>query len=219
MRPDRAPPGPVIHRLLPAALLCALAGCATLGEPVAPVAPNAQTSEAVAALQAAAHLELLQRLVQGSPAEQAEILASARSAYEAGSGGGARLRYGLVLACPAHPARDLPLAQAVLREALSAPEQLSTGERALAVVELQRVDAELRIGAESQRLASELDRERGRSRNTATADANLKRLQAEMEETARLRKALDEARAKLDAIANIERNITDRKPPAEGRRP
>ena len=46
-----------------------------------------------------------------------------------------------------------------------------------------------------------------------------KRLQLETEENARLRKELDEARAKLDAIANIERSLNERKPAPEGRTP
>jgi len=37
--------------------------------------------------------------------------------------------------------------------------------------------------------------------------------------TQRLRKELDEARAKLDAIANIERSLNERKPSNEGRQP
>jgi hypothetical protein len=38
-----------------------------------------------------------------------------------------------------------------------------------------------------------------------------------MDENARLRKQVEDAQAKLDAIANIERNLTDRKSPGEGR--
>jgi len=45
------------------------------------------------------------------------------------------------------------------------------------------------------------------------ANAN-HRLQAEMDENVRLRRELEEARAKLDAIANIERSLNERKPGA-----
>ena len=48
-----------------------------------------------------------------------------------------------------------------------------------------------------------------------TANAS-HRLQAELDENARLRKELDEARAKLDAIANIERSLNERKPGTTG---
>ena len=43
------------------------------------------------------------------------------------------------------------------------------------------------------------------------------RLQAEIDENARLRKELEEAHAKLDAIANIERSLNERKPDSTGR--
>ena len=46
-----------------------------------------------------------------------------------------------------------------------------------------------------------------------------RRLAAETEENARLRKSLDEAQAKLDAIANIERQTTVRQPTAPEGRP
>jgi hypothetical protein len=43
-----------------------------------------------------------------------------------------------------------------------------------------------------------------------------RRLQVEIDENAKLRRQLEDAQAKLDAIANIERNLTDRKTPPEG---
>jgi hypothetical protein len=122
-----------------------------------------------------------------------------------------------MLAAPNHPAHDATQAQRLLREALSRPELLSVTERALAIVELQRVESELRAAAEVDRLTTELQRERDRQRNSVSSANVAKRLQTEMDENARLRKALDEARAKLDAIANIERSISDRPPATEGR--
>ena len=65
--------------------------------------------------------------------------------------------------------------------------------------------------AERQAAVDRAERERN-----ATAS---RRLQAELEENARLRKALEDAQKKLDAIANIERTITERKPQPEGRTP
>lgn len=218
MRPERA--------LL---LLCvALTGCGSLGglrgEKPAPIA--APTAESIQAAQLASYVTNLQQLVQGSPAEQAEVLAAAHQAYDQAHQGPAALRYGLVLAAPGHPARDPAQAQRVLRETLARPELLNVGERALAVVELQRVDAELRLAAENQRLVEEAQRERERQRTAPSLAAVNKRLQAEQEENARLKKALDEARAKLDAIVNIElersapnRPPTDRPSSSEGRNP
>jgi hypothetical protein len=218
MRPERA-----------LAVLClALAGCGSMGalkgeKPVAALAP---TTESIQAAQFASYVTGLQQLVQGSPAEQAEVVAAAHSAYDQAHQGPAALRYGLVLAAPGHPARDPAQAQRVLRETLARPELLNIVERALAVVELQRVDAELRIVAENERLVGEAQHERERQRTAPSLAAANRRLQAEQEENARLKKALDEARAKLDAIVNIElersapnRTPTERPSSSEGRNP
>jgi hypothetical protein len=124
------------------------------------------------------------------------------------------LRYALVLADPGHPATDLAKAQRLLRELLANPEMLLSGERALAFLELQQIDDHLTLEAENRRLqgdAVRVDRERLSTVN--------RRLQLETDENARLRKELEEARAKLDAIANIERSLNERKPSNEGRQP
>ncbi|HEV7632220.1 MAG TPA: hypothetical protein VGO41_04470 [Steroidobacteraceae bacterium] len=201
------------------ALLLTL-GCSSLANLKKPPPAPAPSVEIQNAGQLAGYLEMLQRLVQGSPTEQAEVLAGARAGYEQQHQGPAQLRYALALAAPSHPARDPALAQKLLRETLAAPERLTSVERALALLELQRVDTELRLQTENQRLIAAVERERNRDRGgpgAATSAAATRRLQAEIDENARLKRALDEARAKLDAIANIETNITDRKPPVEGR--
>jgi hypothetical protein len=207
-----------------ALMLALVTGCASLQGPPPPrgsaVLPPASELQAASAITAT--LDLLQRLLQGGPAEQAEALATARTAYEESPRGGAQLRYALALAAPRHPARDPALSQRLLRELLAAPETLLPLERSLALIELQRVDTELRLTAENHRLVAEAARDRNRDRGTGGAAASAaltRRLQAELDENARLRKELDEARAKLDAVATIEQNITDRKPPTEGRRP
>ena len=217
------------HERAATALACALtlalvAGCAGLQGTPPPrgntVLPPASELQAAAAITGT--LDSQQRLLQGGPAEQAEALAGARTAFDENPRGGAQLRYALALAAPNHPARDPALSQKLLRELLAAPETLLPLERSLALVELQRVDTELRLTAENHRLVAEAARERNRDRTAGGAAASAalnRRLQSEMEENARLRKELDEARAKLDAVATIEQNITERKPTTEGRRP
>jgi hypothetical protein len=201
-----------------AATLC---GCGSLQPAASPQQAALLANERAAnnALQLSSWFETLQRLAQGSPAEQAEIFAAARAAHEQSRSGAAQLRYALALAAPLHPARDPVAAQRLLREVLATPETLSPPERAVAYLELQRMDAELKTTAQNDRLVAESQRNVVRERPSVSANAN-RRLQAEIDENSRLRKALDEAQAKLDAIANIERNITDRKPPAnEVRKP
>ena len=101
-----------------------------------------------------------------------------------------------------------------MRELLANPEMLLSGERALAFLELQQIDDHLTLEAENRRLqgdAVRADRERLSTVN--------RRLQLETDENARLRKELEEARAKLDAIANIERSLNERKPSNQGPQP
>jgi hypothetical protein len=195
-----------------------LAGCALLGgggagdtDRQAQPLPDRDTT---VALLLANTIQTLQRLTQGSPAEQAEILATARAGYERAPLSGAQLRYALVLATPGHPARDPERARTLLRELAAQPEALQPAERALTLVELGQLEHELGLKAESDRLQAELQRS-DRDRSSLTA----RRLQAEIDENARLRRQLEEAQAKLDAIANIERNISERKSSTEVRKP
>jgi hypothetical protein len=174
----------------------------------APVVNSAGASAAVLG----EYLQLLQRLLQAPPAEQAEIVASAQREYDAAPTPSRELKLALILGTPGHPAAHLPKAQALLRELLANPEMLLPAERALAFLELSQIDDHLTLEGENRRLQADVvraDRER-------TANAN-HRLQTELDENARLRKDLEEARAKLDAIANIERSLNERKPGNTGR--
>jgi hypothetical protein len=198
-----------------------LAGCAGLTASRDRGAADAlPTSEVIQAAQLNGLLAALVRVVTGTPTEQAEIMAEARMAFEQARQGPAALRYGLLLAAPSHPARDPTQALAVLRETLAQPELLSTMERALAQVELERIMAELRLTDENQRLLAESQQARDRQRGEPNAAALARQLQAAQEQNAQLRRALEDARAKLNAIAEFERPQTDR-PPAtnEGRNP
>jgi len=157
------------------------------------------------ALQAAAltgHIDLLQKLIEGQPAQQAQILAGAQRDYELAPTASHTLRYALVLAAPDHAGRDPARAQQLLHTLLAAPETLLPAERALALIQLRTVERELTLAADNQRLQALAD-----SRERERALASSRRLQAEQDENARLHKELDEARAKLDAIINIERSL------------
>jgi hypothetical protein len=194
-----------------------VAGCATdfasHDHDIRPAPPVVDHNAASAAV-LTDDLQLLQKLVQGAPAEQAEITAAAQRDYETAPTPSRQLRFALILAIPGHPATDLPRAQRLLRELMANPEMLLSGERALAFLELQQIDDHLTLESENRRLqgdAVRADRERLGTVN--------RRLQLETDENTRLRKELDEARAKLDAIANIERSLNERKPSNEGRQP
>jgi len=207
-------------------LLFFLTACTTSGFPnertrdenAAPAVDRAALSATVVT----AYLEFLQRLVQGAPADQAELMAATQREFEIAPTPSHQLRYALALAVPGHPATDLPQAQRLLRELMATPEILLPVERSLAFLELQQVAAQLTLVAENRRLQSTAARA-DRDRNSAES----KRLQAQIDENARLRKELEEARAKLEAISDIERSLSERKAPvtpppttsSEGRNP
>ncbi len=209
----------MLHRPLLVLSFVLLGGCTGMAATHSTPAPGPSAAETVQATQLASYFSALQTVVQGSPAEQAEVLAAARSGYEQAHQGPAALRFGLLLAAPSHPARDPAQAQRLLREALARPELLSSVERALAIVEQAQIEHELGMAIENQRLVTEAQQERDRQRNAPPSATLARRLQQEIEESARLKKELDAARAKLEAIANIERSFPDRPTSPEPRRP
>jgi hypothetical protein len=150
-------------------------------------------------------LEMMSALPQGDPARQAEIFQSAKDAASLTPTTSNKLKLALALATPGHSAADPVAAQRQLSELLARPETLLPTERFLALVALKDVEEQLILQAENQRL-----------RDEASHDSHDKllainrRLTAETDENARLRKALDEARAKLEAVTHLERSINDR---------
>jgi hypothetical protein len=188
-----------------------LAACASVGanRDVAPAdRPPAIDRAATQAALLASYLEVLQRVVQSPPAEQAEILSGARRDYETAPTPSHELRYAMVLATPGHPGTNCAKAQQMLRELIATQETLLPTERAMAFLTLKNVDLTLSQAAENQRLqvpVDHTDRDRVAALN--------RRLQSEMDDNARLHKELDLAHEKLDAIANIERALNKPKTP------
>jgi hypothetical protein len=152
-------------------------------------------------------LELMSSLLQGDPARQAELFQQAKDAAELSPTTSNRLRYALALATPGHSGADPVAAQRQLSELLARPETLLPVERMLATVELKEVEQQLVLLADAKRLRDEDAVRDTHGDKLATIN---RRLAAETDENARLRKALDEARAKLEAVTHIERSINDR---------
>jgi hypothetical protein len=213
---DRAASRPSLACGALLAACAALAGCVgaspergSVAEPVAVPDRNQLQAQSLVF-----YLELLHRFAKAGPAEQAEIFANIRRDYETTPTPSSELRYALAVATPNHPSTDAALAQKLLRQLLSAPETMSPVEHAAAFLELQKIDRQLALAADNKRLRNDSDR----AERERLAAVN-RRLAAETEENARLRKSLDEAQAKLDAIANIERQTTVRQPTAPEGRP
>jgi hypothetical protein len=204
-------------RILLLGLALPLCDCAGLSTHPAPAPQRmesvAEDRDAAAAIVMGNSFQTMQRLSQAPAAEQAELLAAARDAYERAPQGSAQLRYALLLATPGHPGRDAPKAQTLLRQLVAQPETLVPIERAVSLVELAQLDRELGLKADNDRMQASAQRA---DRDRAITAAQ-HRLQAELDENAKLRKQLEDAQAKLDAVANIERNLTDRKNPSGGR--
>jgi hypothetical protein len=150
-------------------------------------------------------LEMMNNLPQGDPARQAEIFQQAKDAAELQPTTSNRLRYALALATPGYSGADPVAAQRQLAELLARPETLLPIERLLATVELKEVEQTLILQAENKRMRDDAPHD-----DKDKLQAINRRLLAESDENARLRKALDEARAKLEAVTHVERSINDR---------
>lgn len=151
-------------------------------------------------------LDMMSNLPQGDPARQAEMFQSAKDAAELNPTTSNKLKYALALATPGYSGSDPVAAQRQLSELLARPETLLPIERLLALVELKEVEQRLILQAENKRVRDDAAHDESRDKLLA---AN-RRVAAESDENVKLRKALDEARAKLEAITHIERSINDR---------
>lgn len=189
-------------------LLAALAGCTAFGNsaerqsaPSVPAAiPGIGETDGVAV-----YLQTLRPLIEGDAVVQADVFRDVTAAADAAPTTTNRLMLALALATPTHPSNDPAQAQRLLSELLATGDALLPEERVLAMIHLKDVEQRLILDAEADRLQQ--------AAATATAqrnDRSAQQLQAALEENRQLRAALDEARAKLDAITNIERSIRER---------
>ena len=206
------------HRLILLAIVAlAVAGCASVPakrsrDSQALPSVDRNTTEATVI---AAYLDTCLKVARGSPAEQAEILATTHNDYTAAPTPSRVLRYAMVLSTPGHAGNDPVVAQRLLREVLASPETLLPAERALAFLQLQQVERQQALQADVRRLQTNAER----TANDRIAQLT-RQLKTESDERARLERLLKEAQAKLDAIANIERSSNNGRPPQpEGRKP
>jgi len=193
-------------------LIATLSGCTSAdglfggGRPApAPAVTPAPAVRALSGDGLALYLGTLRDLVEGDAVQQADAFRSASAAADVAPTTTNRLNLALALATPGHPSSNAAEAQRLLGELLATGDALLPEERILALVHLKEVEQRLILDAEAERLQ--------RAAVAATAqrnDQSAQRLQAALEENRQLRLALDEARAKLDAITNIERSIRER---------
>jgi len=150
------------------------------------------------------YIQEMYRLTSGDPATQAEIYADAESAAQLTPGPSTRLRFALVLATPGHSASNPQEAQSLFRELLAATELMTPSENALATIHLKSVEQQIVLGAETRRLRSENTRAA-----TTEEEAIAQRIATVESENRQLRRDLEEAEQKLEAITTIERSIRE----------
>jgi hypothetical protein len=153
----------------------------------------------------AIYFETLRDLIEGDAVVQADAFRNAANAADTAPTTTNRLNLALALATPGHPSSNPLEAQKQLSALLASGDALLPEEHTLAAVHLKEVEQRLILDAEAQRLQ--------RAAQAASAqrnDQSAQRLQAALEENRQLKAELEEAKAKLDAIVNIERAIRDR---------
>ena len=160
----------------------------------------------------AAYLEVMSGLGTPDRVRQADLFYEVEREYTRAPTTGSTLRYAAALVTPGHPASSPSEGKRLLETLLAAPERLTQDERTLTAVLLHETDVRLKLEAENRRLLAKLD---DRGRTQANSD---RRFQAQMEENARLRRALAEAQQKLDAIKEIEKSIIERSSASPGNR-
>ncbi|HZT03171.1 MAG TPA: hypothetical protein VFA39_12970 [Steroidobacteraceae bacterium] len=210
-------PGIDAARLLGAALVLWAAllasACSTdlfAQKPVPPPKPvidhKAASSEALAD-----DFAVLEKLLAAPAEQQMQIVGSAEQDFQATPTPSKKLRLALVLGTPDQAGADLPRAQQMLQELSGDPHSsLLPGERSLVTLQLKQIGDYLTLEAENRTLQADATR--------ADQLAALKRrLDGAAGENVKLKKQLEEAKAKLAAIANIEKSLNERKPGNEGR--
>lgn len=189
-----------------AVLASLLTGCAQTADWLQGRSPARSDSPGIlGAPDADTYLVELRALAAGDPATQAEIFADADAAATLTPGPSTQLRLGLVLATPGHPQADPEQAQQLLREALAEPLLLTPAEIALATIHLNSAEQLIIANIEARRL-----RESGSRAARTQQQAISERLATIEAENRRLRRELEDAEEKLEAITTIERSIRER---------
>lgn len=150
------------------------------------------------------YLSELYDLAAGDPATQAEIFADAHAGATLTPAPNTQLRLALVLATPGHAESKPEQAERMLREVLTQTELLTPAEISLATIHLNSVERLIVVNAEARRLRA------SSSRAARTEEQAISQRLASVEaENRRLRRDLEEAETKLEAITSIERSIRE----------
>ena len=185
-----------------------LAGCAQTKDWLDKVTPGggsrSEGTVILGAPTAGDYLREIHLLATGDPATQIEIFANAESRATLMPDPTTNLQFALALATPGHTETDPQRAQSMLREALAQRTLLTTTEIELAEIYLTSVEAAIVLNAEVRRLRQ------SSSRQAQTEEqATNQRIASVEADNRRLRRELEEAEQKLEAISTIEREIRE----------
>lgn len=188
-----------------AAMMATMAGCAQVNDWLkGNRTARADSPVILGAPEAEVYLRELQDLAAGDPATQAEIFADAESGAMLTPGPNTQLRFALVLATPGHSESNPEQAERLLREVLAQTELLTPAEISLATIHLNNVERFIIVNAEARRLRN------SSSRAAQTEELAINQRLSNVEaENRRLRRDLEEAESKLEAITSIERSIRE----------
>ncbi len=193
------------HVATTASVAVLLSACAQTGDWIkGRISSGSDNPEILGAPEIEVYVQELGQIASGDPAAQAEIFADAAAAASLTPGPSTNLRLGLVLAIPGHPESDPVRAQSLLREVLTQTVLLTSAEISLATIHLNNVERQIVADAESRRLRASSSRaaqtqEQAISQRLATVEA----------QNRQLRRDLEEAEQKLQAITTIERSIRE----------
>lgn len=158
------------------------------------------------------YVEILSALSSPDPARQSDVFYALEKNQTQSPTTLNQLRYAIALALPGHPNSDPVKGKRLLEQTLANPARLSPGEQALAFTMTNVADQWLKMQSETRRLAATVD-----DRTRAQSNSE-RRFQAQADELLKLRKALDAAQQKLDAIRDIEKSISERSTTPTGTR-
>jgi len=160
------------------------------------------------------YLDTLERLEEGSQSAQAELVEEVSRAAIHDPTTSNLLRHAIVLAAPGHVGSDPEQARVRLGELLAVKERLLPSESALASLMYRDVNARLALERENALLQDRRD-----TASDQKARDLRRQLESQRSENARLRQQLEEALAKLEAVAALERSLAERDGNLKGNRP
>jgi DNA repair exonuclease SbcCD ATPase subunit len=191
-----------------AALVAAIANLAACGAAPQRAHTGGAVPSAAQESGVGVYLDTMNRLANGNPAQQADIFYEVERDYTSAPTTASTLRYGAALVTAGHPAANLVEGKKLLERLLANAERLTPAEKSLAAFLVKDADARLQLQAEVRRLAATVDE---RARGQANLGTRLQsQVQAQGEEIARLRKQLEDAQQKLDAIKSMEKSFIER---------